>query len=99
MAHEWVCDGTQEIVTKQYLTIEVSTLFLDGSSTYYAFNATRIIDQKFLHMNWGGGPQGWGSGVDNNGWYDCSINYTRAGAGFNNYTYFQTIIYDIHPNS
>ena len=50
-------------------------------------------------MNWGWGPQGIYSQIANNGWYDCSINYTKPGNNLNNYQYFQTIIYDIYPNA
>ncbi len=97
-AHEWVCDGTQEIITRQYLTIEVYTVYLSGSHTDQFYNDTRILDQKFLHMNWGWGPQNI-PGISNNGWYDCSIKYTQAGNDYDNFTYFQTIIYNIYPNS
>lgn len=95
-AHEWVCDGTQQIVTHQNITVDVYTVYQSGNTSNYSYNTTRTLDQKYLHMNWGWGPY---VVIANNGWYDCSINYTTAGSNQNNYQYFQTIIYDIHPNS
>ena len=47
-------------------------------------------NSSYVHMNWG-----WG-GL-NNGWYDCSVNYTNPAPGYLDFGYFQTINYDIHP--
>lgn len=47
-------------------------------------------------MNWG-----WGNlfgGTNNDGWYNCNINYTLSpNQNHDDYQYFQTIIYNIHP--
>jgi hypothetical protein len=46
-------------------------------------------------MNWGWGPA-FAGGPNNDGWYNDAIDYTAA-PDSNDYGYFQTIIYNIHP--
>jgi hypothetical protein len=60
---------------------------------------------SLLHMNWGwedfrvaGEDDDQGNLLTNNGWYDCSVNYTRASSTQpDDFQYFQTIDYNIYP--
>jgi hypothetical protein len=90
--HSWVCDGSQ-----------VTTYYSGYTNTYKDFWG-RIYSEtlytsytlyRVLHMNWGWGTNLPG-GTNNDGWYLCDVNYTLAPNG-NDYQYFQTIIFNIHP--
>ncbi|MDE3144571.1 MAG: hypothetical protein KGL19_10480, partial [Bacteroidota bacterium] len=52
----------------------------------------------YLHMNWGWGPpspfNGQG-GPNNDGWYNCNVDYTTSPNNRGDFQYFQTIIYNI----
>ena len=53
-------------------------------------------------MNWGfadalGANGVNGNPVTNNGWYNCSVNYTQSNGGSPDFQYFQVVYYNIQP--
>lgn len=61
-------------------------------------NVSIVGSWSMLHMNWGWGPDLSSlGGVSNNGWYNCSIDYTTSPSVNGNFQYFQTVIHNIHP--
>ncbi len=88
--HSWVCDGS-DISTYYWGT---TNTYVNYTGTYSQTTYTSWQTISLLHMNWGEGYYKPG-GINNDGFYDCSINYTNF-PGNINYPYFQTIIYNIH---
>lgn len=94
--HSWVCDGSQQ------------GTFEEIQVTIYSNHVRDIItvasgSLSMLHMNWGwesgtGDVDEDGNPLTDNGWYDCTVNYTQAtSTQADNFQYFQIISYDIHP--
>jgi hypothetical protein len=95
--HEWVCDGSY---MGSYETGTTSVYSLPGSKDGETFEITNwdgAYIHSMLHMNWGWGGMDENDQPLNNGWYNCSINYSQPNAGNHDFGYFQTIIYNIHP--
>jgi hypothetical protein len=97
--HSWVCDGSN--VTKFYsgfIYTYKSSYKVITTQTEYSLD----FSLSYLHMNWGwvnanGETDSYSNNLTNDGWYDCTTNYTQADSQSKNFPYFQTIIYNIHP--
>jgi hypothetical protein len=87
-AHEWVCDGY--FLSRTYIYFTETVYGPTPNTPPVTYNSYSQSDINYLHLNWG-----WDGG--DNGWFDCSTNYTQADPSQANYQYFQTIIYNIHP--
>jgi hypothetical protein len=88
VGHSWVADGCDR-TTRIY---EYTTTYNPELQGLFPPTISEVIyTQGLLHMNWG-----WGAGY-NTGWYDYSTNYTQQSATKPDFTYFQIIIYNIHP--
>lgn len=93
--HCWVCDGSD---VEAYSTYQVIVLSNGQREVSEVSSGTFSM----LHMNWG-----WegiddevdedGNPLTDNGWYNCSTNYTQASSESENFQYFQYVIYQIHP--
>ncbi len=93
-AHEWVCDGSN---VSTYYSGYINTYkdFWGNITTQTIYTSSATI--SLLHMNWGwDGKDYYLNILPNNGWYDCSVNYTQASSVSPNFQYFQTIVYNIH---
>ena len=88
--HSWVCDGAQKFQNTITYTYTYYTQTSWGWLPHTMITSGGSYNSSYVHMNWG-----WG-GL-NNGWYDCSVNYTNPAPGYLDFGYFQTINYDIHP--
>jgi|GEM_PF-2774233 len=93
--HAWVCDGCREVVDSIYettiRTVYASDNSIQSQTTIPNGTAAAYSIQQLLYMNWG-----WG-GADN-GWFDCSVDYTDP-TSTEDFSYSQQIIYNIHPNN
>lgn len=93
--HSWVCDGSN--ISKYYSGVKNTYRSYWGeitTQTLYSLSFTI----SYLHMNWGWGGTGQtNSYLTNDGWYDCQTNYSQADGTSENFRYFQTVIYNIHP--
>jgi hypothetical protein len=86
--HTWVCDGLDEITVQQYDTYQYFDNWGNPLYTESTYQGPPSTVWGYLHMNWG-----W-SGT-NNGWFDYQTNYAY-GSGVDQ-SYFQTVVYGIHP--
>lgn len=93
--HSWVCDGSQK-----YL-VEVTYTYTYYTQTSWGWLPNTMVTSggsytaNYVHMNWGYGN--FLGGNNNDGWYDCSINYSQPSSSTLDFGYFQTVIYNIHP--
>ena len=62
----------------------------------YVHVTRTVFKQGYLHMNWGWGSY-FANTLSNNGWYNYSVNYSQANSTTQDFQYFQTIVYNIHP--
>lgn len=97
IGHAWVCDGLQQdywqpVYTFTYYTQQSWGWLPNTTVTYGSYS----LVSTYLHFNWGFGVANSDSGPNNNGYYDCSTNYTLAPDG-NTYKYFQQVVYNIQP--
>ncbi len=90
--HAWVCDGSN-MTTISYGTQYV---YHQGGQIVTSTVYSSIQSMSLLHMNWGWYDDVNGVTAANNGWYNCSGNYTQANSSSSNYQYFQIITYNIH---
>ena len=97
--HTWVCDGSN--VTTYYSgTTNTYKDFYGNITTQTYYSSSQVV--SLLHMNWGwesatGETDEQNQLLTNNGWYDCSVNYTQASNASDNFQYFQIVNYNIHP--
>jgi len=100
--HSWVCDGSN--VTTYYFGTTNTYVYNGIYTTTTTYTSSQSV--SLLHMNWGwenpyavGQLDQQGNVLTNNGWYDCSVNYTQSGSanGDENFQYFQIVNYNIHP--
>ena len=96
--HSWVCDGAQKFQNTITYTYTYYTQTSWGWLPHTMITSGGNYTSNYLHMNWGWGGRDLNNiPLSNNGWYDCSINYSQSGNTTMDFGYFQTIIYNIHP--
>ena len=102
VGHCWVCDGSQTT------NVQITYTYTSYTQTSWGWLPNTTVTNggnyvsTFLHMNWGWvdvfGANGQnGVPVTNNGWYNCSVNYTQANGGSQDFQYFQVVYYNIQP--
>jgi len=88
--HSWVCEGIQQ--TQYWETITETTYgTLGGIIDQYTYSNYLSASASMLYMNWGLG------GVSN-GWYNSTTDYSDDYSAGKDYSYFQTIVYNIYPS-
>ena len=98
----WVCDGVERIMEHPYDIIQYYDNSGNPTFTENQYTIDAYSVQDFVHMNWGWGATLVG-GANDDGWYDCSVNYTDSPSSIDgisyDFTYFQVLFMNIYPAS